>query len=72
MTKGAFDLRNQGSLGGSINIVTKDYTDLLDVTSAVGETGSSDGRQLKTSANYGFKIGRKGRIVSIQPAAPAE
>ena len=43
-----------------INIVTKDYTDVLDVTTTTGETASRDGAQIKTGANYGFKIGRKG------------
>ena len=47
-----------------INIVTKDYTDLLDVTSLAGVTGSRDGQQIKTSANYGFKLGEKASSTS--------
>src|SRR5262249_25289340 len=34
--------------------------DLADVVTTTGITGSGDGGQIKTSANYGFKLGRKG------------
>jgi iron complex outermembrane receptor protein len=57
---GAASQYGSDAIAGVINIVTKDYTDLLDVTTMTGETGSSDGFQMKTGANYGFKIGRKG------------
>src|SRR5678816_4222452 len=57
---GASSQYGSDAIAGVINIVTKDYTDLLDVTTLAGETASRDGQQLKTSANYGFKIGRKG------------
>jgi iron complex outermembrane receptor protein len=57
---GAASQYGSDAIAGVINIVTKDYTDLLDVTSMVGQTGSGDGQQIKTSANYGFKIGKKG------------
>jgi iron complex outermembrane receptor protein len=57
---GAASQYGSDAIAGVINIVTKDYTDLLDITSMTGETASRDGFQLKTGANYGFKIGRKG------------
>lgn len=50
------------AIAGVINIVTKDVTDLLDVTAETGITATRDGAQLKTSANYGFKIGSKGFV----------
>ena len=59
---GAASQYGSDAIAGVINIVTKDYTDLLDVTTMGGETGSSDGAQFKTSANYGFKLGKKGFI----------
>jgi iron complex outermembrane receptor protein len=57
---GAASQYGSDAIAGVINIVTKDYTDLLDVDSLAGITGSGDGGQLRTSANYGFKIGDKG------------
>ena len=57
---GAASQYGSDAIAGVINIVTKDYTDLLDVSTMAGITGSSDGGQIKTSANYGFKIGKKG------------
>ena len=57
---GAASQYGSDAIAGVINIVTKDYTDLLDVTTMTGVTGSNDGAQVKTSANYGFKIGKKG------------
>lgn len=50
------------AIAGVINIVTKDGTDVLDVTSETGMTASRDGIQLMTSANYGYKLGSKGFI----------
>src|SRR6185369_15603113 len=57
---GAASQYGSDAIAGVINIVTKDYTDLLDVTQTTGVTGAGDGAQVKTSANYGFKIGKKG------------
>ncbi|HET9622566.1 MAG TPA: TonB-dependent receptor, partial [Kofleriaceae bacterium] len=57
---GAASTYGSDAIAGVINIVTKDYTDLLDVEGFTGVTGSGDGAQLRTSANYGFKIGDKG------------
>jgi len=57
---GASSQYGSDAIAGVINIVTKDYTDLADVTTTTGITGSGDGGQIKTSANYGFKLGRKG------------
>lgn len=57
---GAASQYGSDAIAGVINIVTKDYTDLLDVSTLTGITGSKDGAQIKTSANYGFKIGKKG------------
>jgi iron complex outermembrane receptor protein len=57
---GAASQYGSDAIAGVINIVTKDYTDLLDVTTTTGVTGAGDGAQIKTSANYGFKIGKKG------------
>jgi len=57
---GAASQYGSDAIAGVINIVTKDYTDLLDVTTLTGVTGAGDGGQIKTSANYGFKIGKRG------------
>jgi iron complex outermembrane receptor protein len=57
---GAASQYGSDAIAGVINIVTKDYTDLLDVTTMSGETASKDGFQFKTGANYGFKIGKRG------------
>jgi iron complex outermembrane receptor protein len=57
---GAASQYGSDAIAGVINVVTKDYTDLLDVTTLTGVTGSKDGAQIKTSMNYGFKIGKKG------------
>lgn len=59
---GAASQYGSDAIAGVINIVTKDVTDLLDVSSETGITASRDGAQLKTSANYGYKIGDKGFI----------
>jgi iron complex outermembrane receptor protein len=50
------------AIAGVINIVTKDTTDVLGVTAESGITASRDGLQIKTSANYGFKVGTKGFV----------
>lgn len=48
------------AIAGVINIVTKDTTDVVDISSEAGITGSRDGAQLSGTANYGWKIGEKG------------
>jgi iron complex outermembrane receptor protein len=62
LREGAAAQYGSDAIAGVINIVTKDVTDLLDVTAETGITASRDGAQLKTSANYGFKIGQKGFV----------
>lgn len=57
---GASSQYGSDAIAGVINVVTKDYTDLLEINTMTGITGSNDGEQIKTSANYGFKLGRKG------------
>jgi iron complex outermembrane receptor protein len=57
---GASSQYGSDAIAGVINIVTKDYTELADVTTTTGVTGAGDGGQIKTSANYGFKLGKKG------------
>ncbi|HEY4177780.1 MAG TPA: TonB-dependent receptor [Kofleriaceae bacterium] len=57
---GAASQYGSDAIAGVINIVTKDVTDLLDISSETGITASRDGAQLKSSANYGYKIGEKG------------
>jgi len=57
---GAASQYGSDAIAGVINIVTKDVTDLVEVDTMSGVTGSGDGAQVKTSANYGFKIGEKG------------
>ncbi len=57
---GAASQYGSDAIAGVINIVTKDATDVVDISSEAGVTASRDGAQLKGSANYGFKIGQKG------------
>jgi iron complex outermembrane recepter protein len=57
---GAASQYGSDAIAGVINIVTKDVTDLVEVSTLTGITGSGDGAQVKGSANYGFKIGDKG------------
>ncbi|MBL9013006.1 MAG: TonB-dependent receptor [Myxococcales bacterium] len=59
---GAASQYGSDAIAGVINIVTKDITDLVDVSSQTGITARRDGAQLKTSANYGFKVGQKGFV----------
>jgi len=59
---GAASQYGSDAIAGVINIVTKDVTDLAEITALSGITGSGDGAQLKTSANYGFKLGEKGFV----------
>ena len=59
---GAASQYGSDAIAGVINIVTKDITDLVEITSETGITASGDGFQTKTYANYGFKIGEKGFI----------
>ena len=57
---GAASQYGSDAIAGVINVVTKDYTELLELTSTAGVTGSGDGAQLKTSVNYGYRLGAKG------------
>jgi iron complex outermembrane recepter protein len=50
------------AIAGVINIVTKDTTDILGITAQSGITAARDGLQLRSSANYGFKIGGEGFV----------
>lgn len=59
---GAASQYGSDAIAGVINIVTKDVTDLVDLTAETGITATRDGAQLKTSANYGFKVGEKGFV----------
>ena len=59
---GAASQYGSDAIAGVINIVTKDATGVVDISSEAGVTASRDGAQLKGSANYGFKIGQKGFI----------
>ncbi len=59
---GAASQYGSDAIAGVINIVTKDITDLVDMTTETGITASRDGAQLKSSANYGFKVGEKGFV----------
>jgi iron complex outermembrane receptor protein len=59
---GAASQYGSDAIAGVINIVTKDSTDVVDISSEAGITASRDGAQLKGSANYGFKIGQKGFV----------
>jgi iron complex outermembrane receptor protein len=59
---GAASQYGSDAIAGVINIVTKDVTDLVDISTEAGITASRDGAQLKGSANYGFKIGQKGFV----------
>jgi iron complex outermembrane recepter protein len=62
LREGAAAQYGSDAIAGVINIVTKDVTDLLDVNAQTGITASGDGAQVKTSANYGFKVGSKGFV----------
>ncbi|HRC57451.1 MAG TPA: TonB-dependent receptor, partial [Kofleriaceae bacterium] len=59
---GAASQYGSDAIAGVINVVLKDITDLVDVTTATGITGELDGAQLKTAANYGVKLGDKGYV----------
>jgi iron complex outermembrane receptor protein len=50
------------AIAGVINIVTRDDTDVVDLTTETGITASRDGAQLKAGADYGIKIGQKGYL----------
>jgi iron complex outermembrane recepter protein len=59
---GAATLYGSDAIAGVINIVTKDETDVVDISSEAGITASRDGGLLNGAANYGFKIGQKGFV----------
>lgn len=66
ITKGVFDLRNQGSLGGAVNIVTKEPESGLRVTPALvagsygfynpSLTASYSGERVWGAAGYSFRV----------------
>jgi iron complex outermembrane receptor protein len=62
---GAASQYGSDAIAGVINIVTKDVTDLVEVDALTGITASGDGAQIKTSANYGWKIGEKGGFINV-------
>jgi iron complex outermembrane recepter protein len=62
---GAASMYGSDAIAGVINIVLKDVTDLLEVGTMTGITGSQDGARLKTSANYGFKLGSRGGFFNL-------
>jgi iron complex outermembrane recepter protein len=62
---GAASLYGSDAIAGVINIVLKDVTDLLEVNTFTGVTGSGDVARLKTSANYGFKLGERGGFFNV-------
>lgn len=67
VTKGPFDIRNQGSLGGSLNIVTKRAVSGLHITPniSVGSfgyynpsiSGSIAGERYSASGGYSYRVG---------------
>ncbi len=57
---GAASQYGSDAIAGVINIVLKDSTDLVEVGSLVGVTGSGDGARLATAVNTGFRLGDKG------------
>jgi iron complex outermembrane receptor protein len=59
---GAASQYGSDAIAGVINIVTNDTTDVVTVSGETGITASRDGAQLKSSANYGFKVGQKGFV----------
>jgi iron complex outermembrane receptor protein len=62
---GAASMYGSDAIAGVINIVLKDTTDLLEVGTLTGITASQDGARLKTSANYGFKLGDRGGFFNL-------
>jgi iron complex outermembrane recepter protein len=62
---GAASQYGSDAIAGVINIVLKDVTDTVDVTTTGGATGEGDGARVKTSANYGFQLGERGGFFNI-------
>ena len=50
------------AIAGVINIVLKENTKGLQLSSLVGTTGEGDGDQVKTDVNYGFALGEGGYV----------
>lgn len=50
------------AIAGVVNIVLKDYTDVLEFNTRAGISGSRDGEELKAGANWGYKLGKNGKI----------
>lgn len=48
------------AIAGVINIVLKDRTDGIEVSSTAGVSGEGDGEQVRSDINYGFRIGDRG------------
>ncbi len=48
------------AIAGVINIVLKEQTDFVEISSQAGVTGEGDGAQVKAGVNYGFAIGDDG------------
>ncbi len=59
---GAASQYGSDAIAGVINIVTKDAVDQVELSQTVGVTGSGDGAQFQTAANYGFKLGESGFV----------
>jgi iron complex outermembrane receptor protein len=59
---GASSQYGSDAIAGVINIVLKQNKDGADISTTVGVTGEGDGEQIKTSVNYGAKIGETGFI----------
>ena len=50
------------AIAGVINIVLKEGTEGIEVTSLTGTTGEGDGDQVKVDVNYGFSLGEGGYV----------
>jgi iron complex outermembrane receptor protein len=48
------------AIAGVVNIVLKQQTGGIEVSSTTGVTGEGDGEQVRTGLNYGFRIGERG------------
>jgi iron complex outermembrane receptor protein len=48
------------AIAGVINIVLRQQTESIEITSQAGVTGEGDGEQVKAGVNYGFEVGDGG------------
>lgn len=62
---GAASQYGSDAIAGVINIVTKDVTDIVELTAETGITGEGDGFQTKATGNYGAKLGSSGGFINI-------